>query len=586
MRIATKITKFNSKISLLFFLILLVCSLFLIGCGKSEVVKQRLALALEADIKTLNPVLITDAYSSSVVGLMFTGMVGQNGKTGELEPELAEKWEFQNQGKEVVFTLRKNLKWSDGKPLTADDVVFTFEDVIYNPKIPSSSRDVIRIGKEQKLAKIEKLDDLHIRFTLPEPFAPFLRNVGGMSILPKHILAQSIKTTDAKGVPQFLTTWGISTPLNQIVGNGAYIISQYRPGERVVLQRNPFYYKNPQPYIPRFIYQIVSSPDAALLRFRSGDLDVLGVRGEDFQLIKRTEKRDRYTIFNGGADTGQSFMMFNLNLGKGEDGKPFVDPIKAAWFQDLRFRQAIAYGINRQAMIDSFYRGLGKPQNSPIPELSPYFRSSGLPEYDYNLEKAKELLKSAGFKYNAQNRLEDAKGNAVRFSLITGTGGRGVFLGAQIKTDLEKIGIPIDFNPVEFGTLIDRLDNSKQWDTAMLGFTGGIEPHGSFNLWSVEGENHMFNKGANPDQKPYPGRTVADWEQQINDLMIEGSQELDETKRKQIYGEFQLLVREQLPLIHLITPLYLVAIRDRLQGAAPTAIGKAIWNLDELKLID
>jgi peptide/nickel transport system substrate-binding protein len=576
----------KSKIALVCLALLIVCSLFLGGCTKSAVVKERLALALEADIKTLNPVLVTDAYSSNVVGLMFTGMVGQNGKTGELEPELAEKWEFQNQGKEVIFTLRENLKWSDGKPLTADDVLFTFNDVIYNPKIPSSSRDVIRIGKEKKLAKLEKLNDLQIKFTLPEPFAPFLRSIGGMSILPKHILEQSIKTTDAKGIPKFLTTWGISPPFDQIVGNGGYIISEYKHGQRIVLERNPFYYKNPQPYIPKFIYQIIKSSDTTLLGFRSGDLDVLVIRPEDFQLMERTAKRDRYTIFNGGADTGQSFMMFNLNLGKGTDSKPFVDPVKAAWFNNLKFRQAIAYGINRQAMIDSFYRGLGKPQNSPIPELSPYFRKDGLPEYVYDPEKAKELFQSIGFKYNTQNKLEDNKGNEIRFSLITSTGGRGVLIGSQIKTDLDMIGITVDFNPVEFGTLIDRLDNSKQWDTAMLGFTGGVEPHGSFNLWSVDGENHMFNKGADANEKPYSGRIIADWEQKINDLMIEGSQELDETKRKQIYGKFQLLVREQLPLIHLITPLYLVALRDRIQGAAPTALGKAIWNLDELKLID
>lgn len=569
---------------LLVLILAIACLLW--GCGRPEVARQRIALALDNDIKTLNPVLVSDAYSSSVVGLMFSSMVTQNGKTGAIEPELAEKWEFKQDGKEIIFSLRPGLQWSDGQPLTADDVLFTFKDVLYNLKIPTSSRDVIRIGKQRQLPQVEKLDRLRVRFTLPEPFAPLLRSVGGTTILPKHILQKSIETVDAQGKPEFLTTWAIGTPLAQIVGSGPYLISEYRPAERIVLSRNPYYYKKPQPYIPRFVYQIVSSPDAALLRFRARDLDVFGLRAEDFQLLKPTEQRDRYRIFNGGPDTSQSFVMFNLNLGRDQTGKPFVDPVKASWFQNLQFRQAIAYAINRQAMIDSFYRGLGKLQNSPIPQLSPYFLANGLPEYKYDPQRSQQLLSQAGFRYDAAKRLIDAQGNPVRFSLITGTGGRGVFLGAQIKTDLEALGITVDFTPIEFGTLIDRLDNSKQWDMALLGFTGGVEPHGSINLWAVDGDNHMFNKGANAGEPEYAGRVVADWEQKINDLMIAGSQEIDEAKRKQIYGEFQLLVRQQLPLIHLVTPLYLVAIRDRLQGAEPTAIGRAIWNLDQLRLVD
>ncbi|MDX1978370.1 MAG: ABC transporter substrate-binding protein [Pseudanabaenaceae cyanobacterium bins.68] len=569
---------------LLVLILAIACLLW--GCGRPEIAKQRLALALDNDIKTLNPVLISDAYSSSVVGLMFSSMVTQNGKTGEIEPELAEKWEFGENGREIIFTLRSGLQWSDGQPLTAADVLFTFQDVIYNPKIPTSSRDVIRVGKQRTLPEISQLDQRRIRFRLSEPFAPFLRSVGGTTILPKHILQKTIDTLDPQGNPQFLTTWAINTPFNQIVGSGPYLISEYRPAERIVLSRNPYYYKKPQPYIPRFIYQIVSSPDAALLRFRAGDLDVFGLRAEDFQLLKPLEQRDRYRIFNGGPDTSQSFMMFNLNLGRDQKGKPFVDPVKATWFQNVQFRQAIAYGINRQAMIDSFYRGLGKPQNSPIPQLSPYYLAEGLPEYKYDQNRAKQLFRQAGFKYNATNRLIDAQGNPVRFSLITGTSGRGVFLGAQIKTDLDQLGITVDFTPIEFGTLIDRLDNSKQWDAALLGFTGGVEPHGSINLWAVDGDNHMFNKGGSAGEPDYPGRVVAPWEQKINDLMIAGAQEIDEAKRRQIYGEFQLLVRQQLPLIHLVTPLYLVAIRDRLQGTEPSAIGRAIWNLDQLKILD
>jgi peptide/nickel transport system substrate-binding protein len=163
-------------------------------------------------------------------------------------------------------------------------------------------------------------------------------------------------------------------------------------------------------------------------------------------------------------------------------------------------------------------------------------------------------------------------------------------MGGMIKDDLEKIGIKVDLNPVDFRIITDKLDNSKQWDVAILGFTGGAEPNSAVNLWNPEGDAHMFNKGPVGDEPPFPGREVADWEKRIHEIMIRGAREIDEDKRKQIYAEYQQLVQEQLPLIHLIMPLYLVAVRDRVDNAQPTSLAGstgvvgALWNLDELQL--
>lgn len=584
----------------LVFLLLLsaICSFFLIGCAVDRVVtsdsqgnaSQRIVATILTDPKTFNPVLVTDATSGSVLSLVFSGMLTSNGVTSEIEPDLAEKWEVSEDGLRIVFTLRPNLKWSDGEPLTADDVLFTFQDLIYNENIPTSSRDVLRIGDKKQLPKIEKLDERRIAFTVPEPFAPFLRTVGGANILPKHILEKTIKETDSAGRPKFLETWTLNTPLNQIVGSGSYILSEYRPSERFVYKRNPYYWKHPQPYIPRFVFQIVDSADTALLKFRSRELDTYGLRGEDFQLLKTAERRDKFKIYNGGPSTGQLFVMFNLNKGRDrKTNQPFVDPIKSRWFNDVEFRRAFAYAIDRGTMVTNIYRGLGAPQNSPISVPSPYFLKEGLLSYDYDPEKAKQILLAAGYNYNnPEQRLQDAQGNLVRFSLLTNAGSNPVrgAVGAQIKNDLNKIGITIDFTGIDFNILVDKIDNSKQWDAVIMGFTGGVEPHGSINLWSVDGNIHMFNKGADPGEPPIPGREVAPWEQKLNDLMIQGAREVDEAKRKAVYAEFQQLVQEQLPLVHLVTPLSLIAVRDRVQGVQPTAIAGALWNLEELKLAD
>ena len=590
-----KRTKVKQWKAVVLLLLIGMCSLLLWGCSvKSEVLKNRLVVPLDSDIKTFNPVLVQDAYSGIVIGYTLTGLISENAITNELEPELAEKWEFQQGGKQLIFTMRPNLKWSDGQPLTVDDVLFTYQDVIFNEKIPTGSRDVLRIGKSQTLPKIEKLDDRRISFLLSEPFAPALRTLGGSGILPKHIFESTLKADpnapDKK--LKFLETWNLSTPISQLVGSGAYIIQEYRPSERIIYKPNPYYWKKGKPNIEQFVMQIVESPDTALLRFRSGDLDMYRLRGEDYQLLKRFEQRDRYKIYNAGPSTGQAFIMFNLNKGKNpKTNESFVDPIKSRWFNDVNFRRAVAYAVNREAIITNLSRGLAQSQDSPISIPSPYYLApeKGLKTYDYQPEKSKEILLQAGYKYDDQQQLLDAQGNQVRFTLLSPTGGR-VAVGAQIKNDLEKIGMKIDFTPVDFRIISDKLDNSKQWDATILGFTGGAEPNSAINLWATDGDSHLFNKGPVGEEQPFIGREVADWEKKIHDLMIQGAQELDETKRKAIYAEYQQLVQEQLPLIHLTVPLYLVAVRDRVDNtqvsalAGSTGVTGALWNLEQLKL--
>jgi peptide/nickel transport system substrate-binding protein len=515
---------------LLLLLIAVISSLFLMGCGVAPtVLSDRLVSSILTDPKTFNPILAGDATSAQIGGLIFNSLISSDGVTSELVPELAEKWEVSEDGLRIVFTLRPNLKWSDGAPLTMDDVLFTFQDVIYNEQIPTSSRDILKVGKNKELPKIEKLDDRRIAFSLSEPFAPFLRTVGGTGILPKHILAKTITEKDEKGRPKFLETWTLKTPLTEIVGNSAYTIAEYRPSERFIFKRNPNYWNQPKPYIDKFVYQIVDSSDTSILKFRSRELDIYNLRGEDFQLLKRQESRDKFKIYNGGPSTGQTFVMFNLNKGRDpKTNQPFVETLKSKWLNDVNFRRAIAYAIDRQTMVTNIYRGLGATQNSPISVPSPYFLSEkeGLKTYNYDAQKAKDILLEAGYRYNAENRLQDAQGNLVRFTLYTNAGSNPVRgqIGTQIKNDLDKIGIAIDFTPIDFNILVDKIDNSKQWDAIILGFTGGIEPHGSINLWATDGELHMFNKGADPGEPNYPGREVAPWEQEIQNLMIKASQ--------------------------------------------------------------
>jgi peptide/nickel transport system substrate-binding protein len=211
-----------------------------------------------------------------------------------------------------------------------------------------------------------------------------------------------------------------------------------------------------------------------------------------------------------------------------------------------------------------------------------------LPTYDYDPARARELLESAGFQYNSEGQLLDADGNRVRFNLITNAGNKvREALGSQIKQDLSQIGIQVDFQPISFNTLVDKLDNSLDWETLILGIGGAwVEPDGGRNTWAVDGRLHVFNQAPAQGQTPIEGREVTDWELEISRLYVQGGQELDDEKRKVIYGQTQRLAQEYLPFIYLVNPLSLVAVRDRIEGVKYSALGGPIWNLYELQVTE
>ncbi|BAY09086.1 ABC transporter substrate-binding protein [Calothrix sp. NIES-2098] len=551
----------------------------------------QLVTSILSDPKTFNFPLSSEF--PNIFGLTYEGLITENYETGKVEPALAESWQISDDKLKIVFTLRDNLKWSDGQPLTVDDVVFTYNDIYLNEAIPTDARDGMRIGESRKLPTVRKIDNRRVEFAVPEPFAPFLRSATGYPILPAHALRESVTTKDQEGKPKFLSKWGVDTPPNELIVNGPFKLERYDTSQRVVFRRNPYYWRKdaqgkPQPYIERIVWQIVESTDTSLLQFRSGGLDTVGVSPEYFSLLKVQEKQGNFKIYNGGPGSGTTFLIFNLNKGS-RDGKPLINPIKSRWFNTVEFRQAVAYAIDRQTMINNTFRGLGQPQDSPISVQSPYYLSpkEGLKVYNYNLDKARQLLIKAGFKYNEKNQLIDTQGNNVRFTLLTNAGNKiREAMGSQIKRDLSKIGIQVDFTPLAWNTYTDKLSNSLDWEASLLGLTGGLEPNDGANVWSPEGGLHMFNQKPQAGQKPIQGWEVAPWEARIGELYIQAARELDEPKRKAIYADTQRLAQEYLPFIHLVNAYSMSAVRNRFEGIKFSGLGGAFWNIHEIKIVD
>jgi peptide/nickel transport system substrate-binding protein len=236
-------------------------------------------------------------------------------------------------------------------------------------------------------------------------------------------------------------------------------------------------------------------------------------------------------------------------------------------------------------MKNNIYLGLGALQHSAIPVQSPYYLSpeAGLKTYQYNPEKAKKLLEEAGFK-SKNGRLLDADGNPVQFTILIASGIKvRSQMATQITQDLGQLGIKVFTQPLEFNAFVARL-RRRDWEAYLGGFTGGFEPHGGYVIWSVNGRLHSFNQGPQPGQEDIVGWKPSDWEQKIDDLYIQASQELDEEKRQELYGKTQQIAAEELPFLYMVNPLSFEAIRDRIENLEYTPLGGAFWNLYELKI--
>lgn len=532
-----------------------------------------LVLSTISDPKSFNPVLAKETSTTVITNHLFEGLTQTSGITTEVEASLATSWETDKSGLEWTFYLRDDVKWFDGKPFTAEDVVFTFNELIYNPKIPNSARDIFTI--EEKTIKVEAIDDLTVKFILPVKFAPFLRSMA-QEILPKHILSKSVKEG------KFNSTWGVDSKPDTIIGTGPYILEKYLAGQKVILKRNPRYWKkdkarNRLPYIERIIYLVVQSNDVALLKFQEGELDYYGLRGSDYPILKPREKEGNYSVFNTGPAFGTSFIVFNLNSGKNEDtGKPFLKPEKLAWFSNLKFRQAVAHAIDKQSIIDIVMNGLGYPQVSAMSPSAGFFYNPDVKVYDYSLSKAKKLLKQAGFiDIDKDGIIEDDKGNKLEFNLFTNSGNTvRLEIAEIIRKDLEKTGMKVHFTQLEFNNLVRKLDATYDWDAILLGLTGGIEPHFGNNVWQSSGHLHMWY----PKQK----KPATEWEARIDKIFNKGVQELDTNKRKVLYDEWQRIVAEQLPFIYTVLPASIFAVRNKFGNLYPTSYGGAFHNLEEI----
>ena len=533
----------------------------------------QMILSTTSDPKSFNPITATETSTTEFTQYMYEGLLRINGVTLMPEPNLSDSWEVSPDGLIFTFHIRDGVVWSDNTPFTAYDVEFTFNDLIYNNAVsPNSSRDIFTM--EGKKIGVKALDSAHVQFKLPFTYAPFLR-VMSQEILPKHKYSAFVK----KG--SFSTALGIQTSPALMVGTGPFMLESYISSQKVIFKRNPLYWKtdsagNKLPYINSLIYTIVSDQNAELLQFKRGEVDYLLAKGEDFPGLKKDELTSNYTVFRLGPATGSNFLVFNMNTDSDpKSGKPYVEKTKLSWFTNIKFRQAIAYSLDKENMIRIVMNGLGYPQWSPMAPSEGYYFNSKVTEFPYNIEKAKQILSEEGFKdTNGDGILEDKNGHPAEFSFVTNSGNNiRVKIAEMIRKDIESLGIKVHFQQLEFNSLVQRMDNPPyEWDAILMGLTGGPEPHSGQNVWQSSGTLHLWH--------PLQKQAATQWEATIDSLFDAGVKELDTTKRKALYDRWQQITSDQLPLIYTVLPERILCISNKFGNLNPSLNGGLLHNLE------
>jgi peptide/nickel transport system substrate-binding protein len=544
----------------------------MVADGVSGRAGGKLVIAMRSEPKTLNPVLAQDASSHDMIRCLTADLIEINRASQKTEPALAKSWTVSRDGRQYTLRLRRGLRFSDGQPFDADDVVFSFQ-LYLDEKIDSPQRDLLVVGG--KPISVVKVDQYTVRFELAQPYAAAERLFDGFAILPRHLL---------EGVYQkggFSDAWNTSMAPSEFAGLGPFRLKEYVPGQRIVLERNPYYWKEDKsghrlPYLDQVEFLFVPSEDAQVIRFQAGDADILTrFSAENFAVLEKQQAAKHYHLDDLGAGLEYNFFFFNLNS---VDSKALPEIVrKQAWFQDQRFRQAVSAAIDRDSIVRLVYGGRATPLWTQVTPGNRLWIDSGIPHPAMSIARARELLRSAGFSWKSDGALVDSHGNSVEFSILTSSSNaQRVKIATLIQDDLSKLGMNVQIASLEFHTMVDRLLTSHDYEAAVMGLVSGdADPTSEMNVWMSNGDTHLWH--------PNQTQPATPWEAEMDRLMRQQLVTLDYAKRKHLYDRVQEIVADELPVICLVSPDILVGASNRVGNFHPAILDPyTLWNIDQL----
>jgi peptide/nickel transport system substrate-binding protein len=471
----------------------------------------------------LIPMLAGDSASHDVAGLIFNGLVKYDTDLSVIG-DLAESWDISPDGLVITFHLRKGVKWADGIEFTADDVMFGYKTII-NEKTPTAYRE-----DYLQVKKAEVIDKYTFRVTYEKPFAPALTSWGNLVVLPRHLLeGKDITKTDFGRNP---------------IGMGPYKLNKWTTGQELLLDSNRDYFEG-RPYIDHYIYRVIPDSATLFLELQAGGIDMMGLT--PIQYTKQTSndffrinfQKFRYPVF------AYTYLGFNL---------------KHPLFKDIRVRKAIAYAIDKSEIVDVVLFGLGSIATGPyVPNTWPY--NPNVKRYEYNPEKAKQLLKDAGWEDTDGDGILDKDGKPFEFTILTNMGNTlRMNTATIIQWRLAKVGIKVEIKALEWSTFINEFIDKRRFQAVILGWSIGLDPD-QYDIWhSSKTKEKEFNfvSYKNPE---------------VDALLEKGRRTFDIEKRKKAYFRIQEILAEELPYIFLYVPDATPIVQARVKGIKPSPIG-------------
>jgi len=497
--------------------------------------------SLLGNVSSLIPTITGDGPSHTIGDHIYSGLVGVD-KDLNFIGDLAQSWEFSRDCRDLTFRLRPGIKWHDGQPFTADDVVFTWQTII-DPKVPSPYKS------EYGLVESVRADGTNVvRIHYSQPFAKALSN-WATPMLPKHLLEKYVREGRIREAPQ---NW--SAP----VGTGPYRFKELRSGEKIVLVANPDYWEG-RPYISRIVYRIIPSQATTFLELKAKGVDATTLtalqykRQTDYRAFERA-----YTKFRHPGN-GYTYVGFNLK-----------DPR----FADRRVRQAFAHAINKREVIDGVRLGLAREATGPY-KPGTWVYTDKVKTYPYDMEKARRLLAEAGWKPRDGDGLLVKDGKPFSFELLTNQGNDERKKVAEIvQAQLKELGVTVEIRTLEWAALLKEHIKKRSFEAIVLGWGIGIDPD-QYVVW------HSSQTG--PDQL----NNISYANPEVDRMLEAGRTTCVREERVKYYHRIQELLAEDLPLVFLYFPDVLPVVASRIHGIDPGPNGiryrSNLWFVPKLQ---
>ncbi|MDA1353454.1 MAG: peptide-binding protein [bacterium] len=493
--------------------------------------KNVLTLNMGGEPTYLNPLLYTDSPSSTVVGLVFRGLMKVN-QNLDMVPDLASSYFISQDGLTYTFNLRRGVKWHDGEDFTADDVVFTFKTLL-DPSTNTVRRSSYMINGNP--IDVKKRDENTIIITLPEPFAPFLVSMG-MGILPEHVLnGKDINTDSFNRAP---------------IGTGPFKFVRWESNQYVMLEKNELYYGKP-PKLDSILLKIIPDKNTALVALEKSEIDLEdGLLPKDYERV--STNRNLWTYRH--QEMAYTYMGFNLQ-------HPLLG--------EKKIREAISYALNRDAMVKSVLGEFGQPAYMPAsPVQWSWPGKSSVTIYEYAPEKTMAILEELGYRRSTATGLYYNGQGELAFTLVTNKGNKNREKAAQIiQQSLKQVGIKVTIELLEWSAFIKRLNQStgpRGLEAYIIGWSLGIDPD-AYSIW-------------HSSQYPTGFNYIGDRNSTVDSLLEEGRTETNKVKRKGIYRQIYQEITEDIP--------YYFLYHADVIGASHTYVGGLMKNPGPLGVID